>query len=121
VHCNALSSLQEWHDFFAQYGEVASITVALDNGDMLRALAEERVHCLAMALSGQDDSGAPDAGGEVRASWIEDERDKNTKNLTTVMHSVAKGAGLLSSHLEARALARRKLVDTCSKTYDVSR
>ena len=75
---------------------------------------------LAMALSGQADSGAPDAGGEV-PSWIEDERDKNTKNLTTVMHSVAKGAGLLSSHLEARAQARRELVDTCSKTYDVSR
>lgn len=99
---------------------MASITVALDNGDMLRALAEERVHHLAMALSGQADSGAPDAGGEV-PSWIEDERDKNTKNLTTVMHSVAKGAGLLSSHLEARAQARRELVDTCSKTYDVSR
>jgi hypothetical protein len=32
----------EWHTYFSQFGEVASITVGLSNGPLLRALAQRR-------------------------------------------------------------------------------
>ena len=35
---------KEWFDYFSQFGEVASITVALDNGELLRALAAAKGH-----------------------------------------------------------------------------
>jgi hypothetical protein len=33
----------EWYEYFKQYGEVAAVTVALDNGELLRALAKRRM------------------------------------------------------------------------------
>jgi hypothetical protein len=40
----------EWYTFFSQFGEVASISVALDNADLLHALADARIHKMAAAL-----------------------------------------------------------------------
>jgi hypothetical protein len=40
----------EWEQFFSQFGEVASVTVALGNGQLLTELANQRLHNMSVAM-----------------------------------------------------------------------
>jgi hypothetical protein len=48
------SDPKEWRDYFSQFGEVASVTVALKNGELLRALARRRFIKLMLQYEGEE-------------------------------------------------------------------
>jgi hypothetical protein len=47
------SDPDEWYKYFSQYGEVASVTIALDNGALLRALAKRRKIKMMLQVRGE--------------------------------------------------------------------
>jgi hypothetical protein len=79
----------EWYEFFSHFGEVASITVGLDNGDLLRALAESRVHKIQKALKENrtfDDVAADHLSKEDK--WLHTEVSTTTKAIGKLLSSV---------------------------------
>ena len=112
------------YDFFKQFGEVASITVALDNGEMLRALADDRLHRMAVLLAkvgheahharhGSNTEGEvelnPDDADEL---WVGQEVKDSTKKV----HGVAK-----YSNEDAVATTKLAIEKATKRAYPVSR
>jgi hypothetical protein len=96
---------EEWYQFFSQFGEVASITIAVDNSEMLDCLVQRRVASMGAVMSGAD---VETVDGFDLASWVEQEMGKLTNNIDNLMK-------VFSTHKEDK---NRLALEACyEKTY----
>jgi hypothetical protein len=84
---------EEWYQFFSQFGEVASITIAVDNHELLDCLVQRRVASMGAVMAGAQTDNADAGGGFDLASWIDQEMGKLTNNIESLMQ-------VFSSHKE---------------------
>jgi hypothetical protein len=106
----------EWYEFFSHFGEVASISVALDNGDLLRALAESRVHKIQKALHENrsfDDVAIEHLSQEEK--WLHEEVTKSTKAIGQLM------SVLDSDHQRVHQLNEQIIEQEVKRTFSVSK
>jgi hypothetical protein len=62
---------EEWRDFFGQFGHVTFITVAKDNGPLLKVLAERRavMREIIMTIGNGQKSAEEDDDGILDTTW----------------------------------------------------
>jgi hypothetical protein len=115
----------EWYRYFSQFGEVASVTIALDNGKFLDALVEQRLNKLSSDLEAEKaglkpnlDMPAADETPEekVMRVWLKSELEKTTKNSSKVSH-------FWNQRTEAKKKQTTKFIQQCIKndSYEVTR
>jgi hypothetical protein len=106
----------EWYEFFSHFGEVASISVGLDNGDLLRALADSRVHKIQKALRENhtfDDVTVDDLSQEDK--WLHTEVTKTTKAIGKLMSVVD------TDHEHEHRMNTQFIEQAVQRTYSVSK
>ena len=94
----------EWYKYFSQFGMVASITIALDNGKFLDALVNRRLYRMAHKVANQNHEDYarhhPDhpehhflTDAEKKMNmWVKQEIAKTTKNVHGVVAALTHGA-----------------------------
>ena len=122
------SDPDEWREFFSQFGEVASISIALDNGHLISLLADCRVSKIARAISEhrqfksvevvnkvQTTEEQTPEGQTVNQRWMENEVNQTTKSLVKV-------STLFGGDPERRDAMLSQLVeDAVQRKYPVAR
>jgi hypothetical protein len=122
------SDPDEWREFFSQFGEVASISIALDNGHLISLLADCRVSKIARAISEhrqfksvevvnkvQTTEEQTPEGQTVNQRWMENEVNRTTKSLVKV-------STLFGGDPERRDAMLSQLVeDAVQRKYPVAR
>jgi hypothetical protein len=79
---------EEWYTFFSQFGEVASITIALDNGSLLNSLVDHRLSSMADSAVAIDAPAGAASGAEAEEDvdmWAQGELAKTNKSVGAVM------------------------------------